>query len=260
LVLTSQTWENAKNEFSHQDPSLAEALLGEAAQVSRVVFPADFNTAVVSLASCYATHGQIWPMVVPKGEVPDLFRETEARKLMEDGAVVLDWLGHKDDDAGLALVAAGGYQLREITKASARLRERDVAHRVIYMIEPARLRVPRSRLEAAHVLPDEKVRELFPDRIRGRVLLTHTRPEVIVGMLSRIHTGPQTIGLGFRNDGGTLDVGGMLWVNGCSWAHCLRAAAHVSGVDEKTVLTADEVRALNGEEAPDQIISWPKDE
>jgi phosphoketolase len=45
LVLTSHTWENAKNERSHQDPAMAEAMLGEPAHVSRVVFPADANTA-----------------------------------------------------------------------------------------------------------------------------------------------------------------------------------------------------------------------
>ena len=41
LVLTSHTWENAKNEQSHQDPMLAEALLGEPSDVSRVLFVAD---------------------------------------------------------------------------------------------------------------------------------------------------------------------------------------------------------------------------
>jgi phosphoketolase len=260
LVLTSQTWENAKNEFSHQDPSMTEAMLGEAAQVSRVIFPVDFNTAAVALADCYATHGQIWTMVVPKGKLPDLFSQAEAQRLMNDGAAFLDWLSYKDSDAGLALVAVGGYQLHEITRASLRLRERDIPHRVIYVIEPGRLRAPRSRREAAHVLSNDEVRTLFPDHARARVLLTHTRPEVIVGMMSRIHTGPQTIGLGFRNDGGTLDVGGMLWVNGCSWAHCLRAAASTSGIDEAKVLTAEERSALDGEQAPDQIISWLPDE
>ena len=46
LVLTSHTWENAKNEQSHQDPTLAEAWLGEMADVARVCFPADANSAM----------------------------------------------------------------------------------------------------------------------------------------------------------------------------------------------------------------------
>ena len=34
LVLTSHAWENAKNEQSHQDPAMAEAMLGEPFDVS----------------------------------------------------------------------------------------------------------------------------------------------------------------------------------------------------------------------------------
>jgi len=43
LILTSHTWENGKNEQSHQDPSMAEAILGEPLHGSRVIFPPDFT-------------------------------------------------------------------------------------------------------------------------------------------------------------------------------------------------------------------------
>jgi phosphoketolase len=66
LVLTSHAWENAKNEQSHQDPAMAEAMLAEASHVSRVVFPFDHNTAAATLAEVYRTRGQIWTLVVPK--------------------------------------------------------------------------------------------------------------------------------------------------------------------------------------------------
>ena len=256
LVLTSQTWENAKNEFSHQDPAITEAMLGEPAQVSRVVFPADYNTAAASLMKCYATQGEIWTLVVPKGSLPELFTPEEARNLVDDGAAAIDWLSHRPDDARLILIALGGYQLSEIAKASFRLRERDVAHLVVYILEPGRLRVPRSTREAEHVLSDEQIDSLFPASADCRVLLTHTRPEPVLGILSRIHTGPCTTGLGFRNDGGTLDTAGMLWVNGCSWAHCLRAAARAMKQDEALFLSGPERRALDGELAPDDVIAW----
>jgi phosphoketolase len=45
LILTSHTWENGKNEQSHQDSSMAEAMLGDLSHVSRVLFPPDFNSA-----------------------------------------------------------------------------------------------------------------------------------------------------------------------------------------------------------------------
>lgn len=60
LVLTSHTWENAKNELSHQDPSMAEAMLGEPSDVSRVVFVPDSNTAAVVTQGVYKTQRQFW--------------------------------------------------------------------------------------------------------------------------------------------------------------------------------------------------------
>ena len=48
-VATSHTWENGKNEQSHQDPTLAEALLGEMSDTARVLFPVDANSAAAAL-------------------------------------------------------------------------------------------------------------------------------------------------------------------------------------------------------------------
>src|SRR5690606_36947329 len=41
VLLSSHCWENGKNEQSHQDPTLAEALLGEMSDVAPVLFPVD---------------------------------------------------------------------------------------------------------------------------------------------------------------------------------------------------------------------------
>jgi phosphoketolase len=115
LILTSHTWENGKNEQSHQDPSLAEALLGELSPVSRVVLPADFNTADAATGGVYQTRGQIWTVVVPKADhVPDLFAGDEAARLLADGGLRLDWAGHAASRARVALVAVGAYQLGEV--------------------------------------------------------------------------------------------------------------------------------------------------
>ena len=57
LVLTSHTWENRKNEQSHQDPALAESLLGEPSDVSRVLFLPDHNTTAAVMQAVYQTHG-----------------------------------------------------------------------------------------------------------------------------------------------------------------------------------------------------------
>ncbi|MBN2250664.1 MAG: xylulose 5-phosphate 3-epimerase, partial [Candidatus Altiarchaeota archaeon] len=178
LVLTSHTWENAKNERSHQDPSMAEAMLGEPSDVSRVLFVPDYNTASVVMHHLYQTHGQIWTLVVPKIDViPDLFTLDEATHLLDTGALRLDWTCHDPGRQRVILTAMGAYQLEEVLKASARLKERNVPHSVIYMLEPGRFRTPRSDREEVHTAPAQFQAELYPSSVPARIFITHTRPE-----------------------------------------------------------------------------------
>ncbi|WP_447980035.1 phosphoketolase family protein [Candidatus Nitrospira bockiana] len=255
LILTSHTWENGKNEQSHQDPSMAEALLGEPAPVSRVVFPADFNTAAAVIERVYQTHGQIWTVVLPKADViPDLFTAEEAARLVSDGGMTLEWAGRDPDRAQVILTAVGAYQLGEVLRASRRLAERDVRHAVVYLLEPGRFRGPRSEREQAHGAPSDLVERLFPETVHPRLFVTHTRPEVMLGTLVPLHTGRRTCGLGYINQGGTLNTPGMLFVNRCTWAHCLMEVARLLEVPRQHVLAQEELEALDGKRSPHGVI------
>ncbi|MBX3319535.1 MAG: hypothetical protein KF890_06625 [Nitrospira sp.] len=255
LILTSHTWENGKNEQSHQDPSMAEAMLGEPSHVSRVLFPPDFNGAAAVMERIYQTHGQIWTLVVPKADViPDLFTSEEARRLVKDGGLQIQWAGYQRDQARLILVAVGAYQLMDVLAASRRLAERPIPHAVVYLLEPGRFRAPRSVAEEAHQASPDVIARLFPAKVTPRLFVTHTRPETILGMLGPLHTGSATIGLGYTNHGGTLSTQGMAFVNRCSWAHCLREAARLLHLTEAELLSEDERRALDGKLSPHGVI------
>ncbi|MFQ6019601.1 MAG: xylulose 5-phosphate 3-epimerase, partial [Dehalococcoidia bacterium] len=255
LVLTSHTWENAKNEQSHQDPAMAEAMMGEASDVSRVLFPADYNTAAVVTQGVYQTQGQIWTLVVPKMDgVADLFTQEEAARLLEQGALRLDWAGHQPDKGQLVLTAIGAYQLEEVLRASGRLAERDIPHSVVYMLEPGRFRAPRSEGERAHAAPSALRAELYPHDVPASIFVSHTRPEPLLGTLQPLNTGERTAGLGFLNHGGTLSVAGLLFVNRCSWAHVLSEAARVLNLPREDVLTPQELAALDGRASPEGVV------
>jgi phosphoketolase len=255
IVLASHAWENAKNERSHQDPSLAEALLGESSDVSRVVFPADANSAAAAILSVFSTRGEIWTLVVPKAEsVADAFEHEEAERLTNEGAIALDWAGFEPERARLSLTAVGAYQLAEVLKASFRLAGRGVPHSVVYVCEPGRFRRPRTEGEARHVAPADRVAALWPRSVEARVFVTHTRPEVMLGVLAPEVIGPRPVGLGFSNRGGTLDTRGMLFVNRSSWAHALEAGASLLGTPLDEWLTKDELAALRGEIAPFPVL------
>lgn len=247
IVLTSHTWENAKNEISHQDPTLVEALLGEMADTVAVVFPADANASIAALSHAYRSHGRIVAMVVPKQPVAPAVTPEQAQRLAQQGALVL--AGNPQRDR-LILAASGAYQLAAVVRARARLAARGVEAALVYIAEPGRLRSPRDRREADYVLDDVAVAALFPPRT-PRVLVSHTRPEPYLGALRRIDTGPaSTTALGFINRGGTLDVEGLLFANRCTWAHIVAAAASVLFVPVDNVLDADEVAAVEGHGDP----------
>lgn len=251
LVLTSHTWENGKNEQSHQDPVMAEAMLNEASDVSRVMFAADYNSALALIHQVYQTHGQFWTMVVSKRSIADLFTPEETTQLLNQGAIRLDWAGHQPDQAQVILTAIGGYQLEEVLKASARLRQHQLPHSVVYLLEPGRFRIPRDAGELANAAPASQVQFLYPDTIPSRVFLTHTRPEPMMGALQPLHTGYRhTRCLGFVNQGGTLDKDGMLFINRCTWAHVVAEVAQVLDVPTDDWLSPEELDGLHGRRSP----------
>ncbi len=256
LILTSHTWENGKNERSHQDPSMAETMLGEPSDVSRVLFVPDYNTASAVMQGLYQTPGQIWTLVVPKTEsIPDLFTIEEASALLQQGALRLEWACHDLHRQRVILTAIGAYQLEEMLKASDRLRGRNIPHSVIYMLEPGRFRLPRSEREKVHLSPLAYREDLYPRSVPARIFVTHTRPEIILGTLQPLHTGIDQIGaLGFINQGGTLNIQGMLFVNRCTWAHILLEVTRVLGMSQNEALTPEEIAALSGKTSPMGIL------
>ncbi|NLC02289.1 MAG: xylulose 5-phosphate 3-epimerase, partial [Pseudomonas formosensis] len=165
-------------------------------------------------------------VVVSKREVKQYLDGARAEALVEQGAAHV--VG-EPASADVQLIAIGAYQLEEALRAQAALAQQGRAACVTVIIEPGRLRSPRDELEASFVLDDARLQALFPPGM-PRVILTHTRPEPMLGILRRIDSGPQkTRALGYISRGGTLDVAGMLRANRCTWLDALRATALVTG-------------------------------
>ncbi|MCD9029030.1 xylulose 5-phosphate 3-epimerase [Luteimonas sp. BDR2-5] len=251
LIVTSHTWENSKNEQSHQDPTIGEALLGEMSDTARVLFPVDGNTAVAALRDVYAGRGQLACVVVSKRDVAHRFDADAALALVRDGAARV---AGDPATAAVQFVAIGAYQLEEALKAHAHLARAGFASCVSVILEPGRLRIPRDAIEAAFVADEATVQALFPPGL-PRVLLAHTRPEPMLGVLRRLDDGPAaTRALGYISRGGTLDVPGMLFANRCTWAHAVDAAAAVAGWPRGEVLDAARLRAVDGAGSPADLL------
>ncbi|XKH01977.1 xylulose 5-phosphate 3-epimerase [Marinobacter nauticus] len=253
VVATSHTWENGKNEQSHQDTTFCEAMLGEMSDVSRVLFPADYNSTLAVLPSVYENRGRISCMVVPKRERPCVFNETEAETLAQHGALVVD----EDTSAGeepLLMIANGAYQLSEAIRACERLRDTGAPFRLVYIQEPGRFRYPRDPMESSACLTEFERERLFPYRMQRRVALTHMRPEVFRGHLPALFPHPMhSRVLGYINHGGTLNESGMLFANHCTWGHALAACAAVLEKPPGEWLSSAELAAVEGRGDPSVI-------
>lgn len=250
LVLTSHTWENGKNEQSHQDPTLCEALLGEMSDTSRVLFPVDAATAVAALQSIYASRGVIGSLVVPKQDVPQVFDPVYAAQAVRDGFAVLNPL---QDGTRIQLLAVGAYQLEEARRAAQVLEEGGCPAQVVAILEPGRLRQPRDKIEADFVLGDDVLEQAFPSDM-PRIVISHSRPEPMLGALRRLDEGPRLMkALGYINRGGTFDVQGMLFANRCTWAHIVASAAQLLGEELMRFLPSRIRNALEGRGNPADI-------
>jgi phosphoketolase len=173
--------------------------------------------------------------------------------LIAEGCLLLNG---NPENADVILAATGSYQLNEVLRAQKCLAAAGIAAAVVYIGEPGRLRIGRDAREAAYVLTDKEVARYFPADM-PRVFVTQTRPEPYLGALRRIDTGPQsTRALGFVNQGGTLDIAGLLFANRCTWGHTVAAALAVLDRPLDDALHADEQVALAGRGDP-QVITRP---
>ncbi|MDY6797735.1 MAG: xylulose 5-phosphate 3-epimerase [Pseudomonadota bacterium] len=243
VIATSHTWENGKNGHSHQDTTFCEVLLGEMHDVSRVVFPADYNSTQALLPDIYRQRGRITCMVIPKRERPFMFNRREAEDLARCGALVVD----EDTSPGepVLLIANGSYQLSEMIRCCERLREAGTPFRLVYLQEPGRFREPRDTMEAAFCASELDRERLFPGRLHRRVAITHMRPEVFRGHVAPLFPDPaHSRVMGYANHGGTLNEAGMLFANQCSWAHVLAACARITGKPPGEWLSSAELAAI----------------
>jgi len=77
----------------------------------------------------------------------------------------------------------------------------------------------------------------------------------LLGALQPLNTGSDlTAALGFINQGGTLNVPGMLFVNRCTWVHILLEVARVLGMLQEELLTPEELAVLDGKSSPEGVI------
>lgn len=246
VIATSHTWENGKNEQSHQDPTLCEAWLQEMSDVAPVLFPIDANTAIESMRQLYGQRGRIATLVIPKGKVAVVTEAEQATTAIRQGFCIV----RSPSSAQIQLIAIGAYQLQQALRAAERLAEHDVHAEVLAIIEPGRFRYPRDKREAEYVYDRQTIATLIP-ACEKRLFIGHCHAEPLTGVLRTLDLGPESSRfIGYHNRGGTLDVFGMQFANRQTWAHLLLHTAELLEQPLHNWLSDKEQAALNCQADP----------
>jgi xylulose-5-phosphate/fructose-6-phosphate phosphoketolase len=187
VLVTSTTWRNDHNGFSHQGPGLIDTVAPLSPDVTRLWFPPDANSTLVVAEECLSSRGRVNLIVVDKQQHLQYLDLEQARTLVSAGGAVWEWAGTEEPDRrrndlpDVVLAAAGDVPTMEVL-AAAQLLRRHVPHlrvRVVNVVDLLGL-LPVGEHPAAF-LP-ERFTDLFTDTV-DVVFAFHGHPRAIHPLL-----------------------------------------------------------------------------
>lgn len=123
-LLTSHSWRQDHNGYSHQGPGFIDTVVNKKSQVIRIYFPPDANTLLSVMHHCLSSKDYV--NLVVAGKQPELqwLNMDEAAAHCEKGASVWPWAGNaKEERPDVILACAGDVPTLETVAAASVLRE-----------------------------------------------------------------------------------------------------------------------------------------
>ena len=166
ILLTSTTWRNDHNGFSHQGPGLIQNVITQRGSVSRVYVPPDANTLLSVWDHCLRSKSYINLIVIDKQPQQQWLTIDEAVQHCTDGAGIWQWAGNDDGsrDPDIVLACAGDVVTMETVAAAELLLEKlpDLKVRVVNVVDLMTLPRPQDH---PHGVDNTFFRELFTDHV-----------------------------------------------------------------------------------------------
>ena len=213
-LLTSHSWRQDHNGYSHQGPGFINTLLTKKNEVTRIYLPPDANTLLCVMEACFKSRDVINLTVASKQQMPQWLGLDEARSHLERGASVWNWAG-TEGEPDIVLACAGDVPTKE-TLAAAELLRRDLPELRFRVVNVAKLLA----LDPAHEhgLSDEAFADLFTSD-KDVLFAFHGYPRVIHELVpgrpnpARFHV------RGYTEEGSTTTPFDMLVYNRMSRYH-----------------------------------------
>ena len=244
ILLTSTTWRNDHNGFSHQGPGLIDVVLSKKGTVSRIYLPPDANCLLSVADHCFRSRNYVNLIVIDKQPQPQWLDMDAAREHCARGASIWRWASNDDGaEPDVVLAAAGDIPTMEVVAAAWWLRRRapEMKVRVVNVVDLMTLFTPDAH---PHGMDQTSFVELF-GRHTDVVFAFHGYQRAIHEI---VHGRPDTERFhvrGFNEEGTTTTPFDMVVKNGISRYHlCIEALRRAPRMADRAAALIDRCTAM----------------
>jgi len=114
IVLTSSSWRQDHNGYSHQNPGLITSVLNDYSNFVRVHFPVDANMLLATAEEAFSTTNVVNLIIAAKRELPQYLSIEDAKQQMTTGMHAWDFIGNNNDNPDVVFTATGDYPTKEV--------------------------------------------------------------------------------------------------------------------------------------------------
>jgi xylulose-5-phosphate/fructose-6-phosphate phosphoketolase len=244
ILLTSTSWRQDHNGFSHQGPGLIDVVLSKKGTVSRIYLPPDANCLLSVADHCFRSRNYVNLIVIDKQPQLQWLDLEAARAHCARGASIWPWASSPGDGApDVVLAAAGDVPTLEVVAAAWLLRHHAPSLRVrmVNVVDLMTLFSPRFH---PHGLSDEAFVALFTASAPV-VFAFHGYQRAVHELIhGRPHAGRFHV-RGFNEEGTTTTPFDMVVRNEMSRYHlCLEALRRVPEGETRGAALADHCRSM----------------
>jgi xylulose-5-phosphate/fructose-6-phosphate phosphoketolase len=189
FILTSHTWRQDHNGYSHQVTGFIDNAVHKPGTVINIFLPADANTLLAVGKQCMASKHRVNVMIAGKHPMPQWLTLAEAEKHVAKGIDVWPWAGTETPGSGcdVVLACAGDVPTLETLAAAMIMRERcpKVKVRVVNVVDLMMLSAPGpGACRHDHAMSEERFEELFGTDTPV-VMFFHGSPSTVRGLIYR---------------------------------------------------------------------------
>jgi len=161
-ILTSESWRQDHNGYSHQGPGFINNVLTKKGHTYRIYLPPDANCLVSTIDHCLQTTNYINLVIAGKQPMPQWLSMDDAIEHCRVGASIWRWASTNDSEDPQVILACCGDSLTVETIAAARILKKQVPQWPIRVVNVVRLTVLGIPQKYPPGLDEKQFQRIFP--------------------------------------------------------------------------------------------------